>query len=151
MLSKTPASSSSGTHLSRQAFVFTVSSSRPDRLKNSSMQRVITILFWLSVGLALAGASIASLPLPGDPGDKFKHVLAFGVLASLAALAYPRIRVLTLWVLLSAFAGLLELLQFAPFLHRSPDWIDFAIGVLASGMALAVMALWRRSAELAPL
>ncbi|MHA6334508.1 hypothetical protein ACXYL9_12590 [Qipengyuania sp. CAU 1752] len=115
------------------------------------MQRVITILFWLSVGLALFGATAASISLPGNPGDKFNHALAFAVLASLAALAYPRTQVITLWLYLSAFAGLLELLQFAPFLHRSPEWMDLGVGMLASGIALAVMALWRRTVALAPL
>jgi hypothetical protein len=53
--------------------------------------RLFQILFWGALALAFVMASLPHPPaIPCDPGDKVLHVLAFRVLAGLAAFAHLR-------------------------------------------------------------
>jgi hypothetical protein len=82
--------------------------------------------------------------IPGDPSDKIQHILAFTVLAALAAAAYRRTPLLHIAVLLSAFGALIELLQLIPPLHRDGNFIDWVADSAAAALVLGAVAAVRR-------
>ena len=109
------------------------------------MQRLALYLFWSAALFALAMASLKHpFDIPGDPDDKLQHIIAFVVLAGLAAFAYPRTRLLTLLAGLSLFGVMIELIQMIPDLNRDADWRDWAADTLAAGFTLFVIFLFRQ-------
>ncbi len=92
-------------------------------------------LFWAT----LVFTFVMAVKPPGDgfqlfPWDKAEHFTAFYVLMAMAAAAYPTRSLWLLGVLLSAFGGLIELVQALPFVHRDCDvwdWVADSAGVLA--------------------
>ena len=114
------------------------------------MQRFLVFLFWSAAAFALIMASVQHpIALPGDPGDKFQHIMAFSVLALLGALAYPGTRLLVILLGLSAFGALIELIQMIPFLNRTADTNDLAADILAAAAVLSVVFVVRRIRRLA--
>jgi hypothetical protein len=96
--------------------------------------------FWAAALFALVMALLPHPPQIGQASDKVQHILAFAVLAGLAALAWPR-RLLLVGLGLFAFGGLIELLQMIPSLHRdaqAADWIADA-GATITVLALAAV------------
>jgi hypothetical protein len=83
------------------------------------------------------------------PWDKAEHFIAFYVLTCLAVLAFPQRRLLVLATLLSAFGGLIEIVQGLPMVHRDMDFWDWVADTIAIGSALAPMLLvrWRRQSR----
>jgi glucose-6-phosphate-specific signal transduction histidine kinase len=83
------------------------------------------------------------------PWDKAEHFIAFYVLTFLAAAAFPRLHLLVIAVLLSAFGALIEIVQGLPIVHRDKDFWDWVADTLAIGAALAPMLLvwWRQQAR----
>lgn len=109
------------------------------------MARLIRPAFWGAMLFALVMASLPQPPqLPGSPSDKIQHVLAFAVLAGLAAGAYREASLLRLWAGLSAFGALIEIVQAIPVLHRDSDIVDWVADTLAAGLVLLAIALFRR-------
>jgi hypothetical protein len=109
------------------------------------LHRVVRLLFWAAAAFALLMASLPqAVALPGDPNDKLLHILAFAVLALLAAFAYPRTRLLTILAGLSLFGAMIELVQLIPALNREADWIDWAADTLATAAVLGCVFLLRR-------
>jgi VanZ family protein len=103
------------------------------------VERFFQLLFWSALLLAFVMASLPQPPvLPGDPGDKELHMLAFLVLATLAAFAFPRISILWLFVGLAAFGGAIELFQAIPALGREASWLDWMADLIAAGAALII-------------
>jgi len=101
--------------------------------------RLPTAAFWLAATFALVMASLPHPPrLTGDLSDKVQHILAFAVLALLAALAYPRAPKWLLAAGLSLFGAAIEAVQAIPALHRDSDWLDWLADTAA---VLAVLAL----------
>lgn len=76
--------------------------------------------------------------IPGEPTDKVLHVIAFAVLAALAAFAYPRGSLLRMLAGLSAFGALIELLQAIPGLNRSAEPLDWVADTIAAAAVLAL-------------
>lgn len=106
---------------------------------------IIRALFWVAAAFALVMASLPKPPqLPGDPGDKVQHIIAFAVLAVLARAGWLNVSGWRLLAGLSAFGALIELVQAIPALHRHADWIDWAADTLAAAAVLAVAALVRK-------
>ncbi len=91
---------------------------------------------------------MATLPqeatLPGYPNAMLLHIIAFTVLALLVAIAYPRTRLMTLLVGLSAFGALIEVVQMIPALGRTASWIDWAADTIAAAAVLGCVYLYRR-------
>lgn len=115
------------------------------------MTRLLRLAFWAAAAFAFVMAVLPQPPrMPGDPPDKILHILAFAVLAALAAPAYARTR--TVWLLagLSAFGALIEIVQTVPRLHRDGDPVDWAADTASAGVVLLAVALvraWRGSAR----
>jgi hypothetical protein len=107
-------------------------------------------MFWAAALFALVMALLPHPPQIVNASDKVQHMLAFGVLAGLAALAWPQ-RLLAIGLGLAAFGGVIELLQMIPGLHRdgqAADWMaDVAAATAVLLLAAALRAgLGRRSA-----
>lgn len=115
------------------------------------IERLFQLLFWSALVFAFVMASLPQPPaLPGDPGDKLLHVLAFLVLAGLAAFAYPRVPLIVIFVGLAVFGGAVELVQAVPQLGREPSWLDWLADVGAAAavlLAVAAIRIARRSAR----
>lgn len=111
------------------------------------LHRLARLLFWSAAAFALVMACLPqAAALPGNPNDKLLHILAFAVLALLAAFAYPRIRLLTILAGLSSFGAMIELVQLIPALNREADWTDWAADTLAAAAVLGCVFLLRRLA-----
>lgn len=99
------------------------------------------LAFWL----CLAGAvTLALLPHPPhfeEFGDKAQHMFAFGTLAFLGALAFPRFPKLHLAERLSFLGALVEVLQAIPALHRDCDIRDWIADTIAICAVLILMHL----------
>ena len=110
------------------------------------MPRLFRLLFWSALLFAFVMAVLPHPPrLPGEPGDKIQHILAFTVLSALAPLAYPRARLLAIAAALSAFGVLIELIQAIPALNRDSSALDWLADSAAIAIVLGLAALWRRS------
>ena len=109
------------------------------------LQRLLVIAFWSAALFALVMASLPKpVRLPGDPGDKVQHIIAFLTLAALAALAYPRASLLRIGLGLSAFGALIEIIQMIPALNRDAEWADWLADSIAAALVLAIVHLVRR-------
>lgn len=81
----------------------------------------------------------------GTASDKLNHIMAFVVLAILAALAFPHVRLPILFALLLVFNAFIELSQAALNVGRQPDVVDWAVGAAATVPVLIGIALFRMS------
>ena len=116
----------------------TPSTDRPSKLP-------LRLLFW---GAALFALVMALLPhppeVPGEPSDKVQHMVAFATLGLLGSLAYPLLRRRLLFVGLSLFGALIELLQAIPALHRDSDPLDWIADTVACAAAIFIARWWLR-------
>jgi Na+/H+-dicarboxylate symporter len=108
-------------------------------------RRWLAAAFW---GAALFAFVMAMLPqppyVPGQPTDKVLHMIAFAVLAALGAAAYPRVRLLTLLLALSAFGVAIEVFQLIPGLNRTSEFADWVADTVAAAAVLGAVHLWRQ-------
>jgi VanZ family protein len=115
------------------------------------MRPLFVLLFWSAVVFALVMASLPKPPpIPLEPSDKVLHIVAFVVLAALGVLAYPAMRLLTVFLGLCLFGGLIELVQSVPGLNRDASLADWLADILAAAAVLLPVALfrhWRRRQE----
>lgn len=102
--------------------------------------------FALSLVVALA---VALYPMTGESpgnGDKVEHFAAFYALTLLGAAAYPaRGSLKWLALLLSAYGGMIEILQPLPLFGRDRDvfdWVADNIGIAVALLPIGV-AYWR--------
>ncbi len=104
------------------------------------------VALFLAVAVAVTMALLPQPPhLPIDRfGDKFAHMLAFATMALLAALAYPRIRLVRLGERLSFLGALVEVMQSIPSLHRDCDIRDWVADTIAIVAVLLIVATIRR-------
>jgi VanZ family protein len=110
-----------------------------------NVRRLLPPLFWAGL---LFGFVVAILPkpiaLPGNPGDKVQHILAFLVLTALACLAYPRAGLIKILIGMSAYGALIEFAQMIPVLNRHAELLDWLADTAAAGFVLLLVALLRR-------
>jgi VanZ family protein len=108
--------------------------------------RIARIVFWIAA-LVTAAAAFAPPQEAVDllPWDKAGHFLAFYGLTVLAVLAFPGRHLLGVAVALSAFGGLIEVVQSLPLIHRDAEWLDWVADSAAIAAVLIPMALvsWR--------
>lgn len=103
---------------------------------------VLRIAFWLAALFAFVMA-IVPQPVELPVSDKWQHMAAFFVIATLGRAAYPRLRRRTLLAAMIAFGGLIELVQMIPALHRDSEWGDWLADIVAVAAALACFQLVR--------
>jgi hypothetical protein len=105
----------------------------------------LRVLFFM---LCTFAVFMAMTPRPPhlDLNDKVQHMMAFGTLAIVARLGFPRARDLTILERLSFGGALIEVFQAIPELHRDCDWHDWVADTLAITIALLIMRLlpWRK-------
>jgi VanZ family protein len=112
---------------------------------NMSRDRLFLLAFCLAAVFAFTMAELPKPPpIPGHPQDKIQHIVAFVVLTVLAIPAFPRARPIHILLSLSAFGGLIEIVQLIPALHRDSDWLDWLADTAAILGALGVTLLLRR-------
>ncbi|WBH16852.1 VanZ family protein [Sphingomonas radiodurans] len=95
----------------------------------------------------LTAVTMALLPHPPKvpiDGDKYQHMLAFGVLTILSVMAYPKAELLQIGERLSFLGAMIELVQSIPALHRDCDIMDWVADTVVIVGVLAVVALTRR-------
>lgn len=101
---------------------------------------VVRAVFWVSVVLAFVMAVVPHPPqMPGAPNDKVQHIAAFLMLGALAFFAFPRAKLRTLLIGLSAFGALIEFVQMIPALHRDGDIMDWIADTAAAAVILTVL------------
>lgn len=106
------------------------------------LRRFLPALFWTALLFAFVMATLPKPPsLPGSPSDKVQHILAFTVLAALAAAAFPRARLVPIGAGLCLFGALIELVQAIPALHRDAELADWLADIAAVGVVLLLA--WR--------
>ncbi|HLL58943.1 MAG TPA: hypothetical protein VK391_03525 [Allosphingosinicella sp.] len=112
-----------------------------------TLRRLLPYVFWAAALFALVMATLPKPPqLPGEPSDKIQHILAFTVLAALAAAAYPRTSLLKIGLGLSAFGALIEIVQMIPILHRDAELVDWLADTVAAAVVLLLAGILRRRA-----
>lgn len=108
------------------------------------LRSLSSVLFWLATVAAFVLASLPEAPqLPGNPSDKTLHALAFLTLAILAAFAFPRKRLVVLFLWLGMFGGAIELVQSMPQIGREASWLDWLTDLGAAGLVLLVFGMLR--------
>jgi VanZ family protein len=73
-------------------------------------------------------------------------MVAFATLGFLGAWAYARASLMRLFVGLSLFGALIEIVQAIPLLQRDSDVKDWIADTIACGVALLLVRLWRSRA-----
>ena len=84
--------------------------------------------------------------LPGEPGDKIQHMIAFFTLGALAAAGWRNRKIVVLFAGLAAFGAAIEIFQAIPALHRDAEILDWLADMLAAAAALGLTRLvirWR--------
>jgi len=112
--------------------------------------RVIQLIFWVAVVFTFVSAVMPAKHAPHlVPWDKANHFIAFFVLTVLAAAAFPRRHLLLIAITLSAFGGLIEIVQGLKIVARDRDFWDWVADSVAIAAALApiLLASWRRKFE----
>ena len=112
----------------------------------SSRRRLLLLrsIFWIAIVISFLGAINPQPPqLPGAPNDKVQHIAAFLMLGALAFFAFPRPKLPTLLIGLSAFGALIEFVQMVPALHRDGDVMDWIADTAAAAVILTVLHLLR--------
>lgn len=103
------------------------------------------LLFWAAAAFTFAMAVMPHPPrLPGEPSDKIQHIIAFLTLALLGGAAFGRRAWISLFVGLSMFGALIEVVQTIPALHRDGDILDWLADTGAVAMVLVLARLFRR-------
>ncbi|HEX8553755.1 MAG TPA: hypothetical protein VF695_03520 [Sphingomonas sp.] len=110
-------------------------------------QRVTAFRFLLALALTFA-VTMAILPDPPHLpttgwGDKINHMLAFALLALLAANAYPAEPLWRIGERLSFLGALIEVIQSIPGLHRDCDILDWIADTFAVSVLLLLVAAVR--------
>jgi VanZ family protein len=104
------------------------------------LRRLFVLAFWAALVFALVMALLPKPPtIPGDPGDKVQHIIAFATLTALARLAYPQVRATTLILGLALFGALIEVGQMTPGLGRDGSIDDWLADIAAVGAVLLVV------------
>lgn len=96
--------------------------------------------------LALANTSPGLIQL-GFPNDKVNHALAFAAVTPLAVWAFPRARLVFVFLALAAFNASIEFTQAVLGQGRQPDLADWLVGLAVSATILLFIRLLRLSSN----
>jgi VanZ family protein len=117
---------------------------------NRAISGILLRLLQLGFAAALIFTFVAAVMPPHKapklfPWDKAEHFTAFFTLMLIAVAAFPRRNLVLIAVLLSAFGGLIEIVQGMPIVGRDCDvwdWVADTIAILAV-IAPVVAMQWR--------
>jgi membrane protease YdiL (CAAX protease family) len=107
------------------------------------MQHVWRILLIAATIFAVMMALLPHPPGVAEVGDKYQHMLAFGTLTILYALAFPTTPLLRIGERLSFLGALVEVFQSIPALHRDCDVMDWIADTFIIVVVLIVIRLGR--------
>lgn len=107
------------------------------------MQYVWRFLLLAATCFAVTMALLPHPPGVVEVGDKYQHMLAFGTLTILYALAFPITPLPRIGERLSFLGALVEVFQSIPALHRDCDVMDWVADTFIIVAVLAVIALAR--------
>lgn len=114
----------------------------------SPLRRRWRLLLALATLTAVVMALMPHPPAVPINGDKYQHMLAFGVLTVLSVMAYPKAELLRVGERLSFLGAMIELVQSIPALHRDCDIMDWVAdtAVVIGVLAIVMLARRRRAA-----
>lgn len=100
-------------------------------------------MFFAAAAFALVMALLPKPPqLPGEPGDKVQHMIAFFTLGAMSAAGWRERPVLFLLAMLALFGASIEVFQMIPALHRDAEFFDWIADVAAALGGIAVVRLF---------
>ena len=79
--------------------------------------------------------------IPGEPGDKIQHMMAFFTLGAIASAGWRDRTAVRLFSWLAAFGAAIELIQSIPVLHRDAELLDWLADMAAAAVALGLVRL----------
>ncbi len=101
---------------------------------------LIRALFWAALACTL---TMAWLPKPPEGldeiGDKYQHVLAFGILTILACAGYPQAGLIWIGERLGFVGAFIEMVQSLPVLHRQCDIMDWIVEAIVIVVVLVIV------------
>lgn len=103
--------------------------------------RLCTVVFAAAILFLSLQPSTGQASIPH--ADKVQHVLAYGVLAVLTGLGWPRLRRVWLIVLPALFGVGVEVLQGAMAMGRTPSVLDAVANTLGAAIGSALIGRWR--------
>jgi VanZ family protein len=77
--------------------------------------------------------------LPGEPGDKVQHMIAFFTMGAIAAAGWRDRKLLVLFAWLAGFGAAIEIFQMIPPLHRDAELLDWIADMAAALAALSLV------------
>ncbi len=96
--------------------------------------------FFVSAAFAFVMALLPKPPdLPGGPGDKIQHMMAFATLGALAAAGWREQRLALLFAWLAGFGAAIEVFQAIPALRRDAELLDWIADMAAAIAALSLV------------
>jgi VanZ family protein len=99
--------------------------------------------FFAAAAFALVMALLPKPPhIPGEPGDKIQHMIAFATLGAIAAAGWRDRAILIPFAALAAFGASIEILQMIPSLHRDAEFLDWIADVAAAIGGIAIVRLF---------
>ncbi len=111
-------------------------------LESARTQLWLRRVFFASAAFAFVMAVHPKPPeLPGAPGDKIQHMIAFFTLGALAAAGWREQRLAALFLPLAAFGAAIELVQMVPALHRYAEWADWLADMAAAAAGIGLTRL----------
>ena len=98
--------------------------------------------FLVAAAFALVMALLPKPPtLPGEPGDKVQHILAFLTLGALASAGWRNQPAWVVFAAMAALGGFIEIVQAVPALHRDAQWSDWLADMAAALVAIGTVRL----------
>ena len=116
-------------------------------LETARAQLWLRRAFFVCAAFAFVMALLPKPPeIPGEPGDKVQHMMAFATLGALAAAGWRERRLMALFAWLAGFGAAIEVFQMIPALHRDAELLDWIADMAAAAVALTIArwALTRR-------
>lgn len=109
-------------------------------LESARAQLWLRRAFFVCAVFAFVMALLPKPPeIPGEPGDKIQHMLAFATLGALAAAGWRDRTIVRLFAWLAGFGASIELFQAIPALHRDAELLDWIADMAAAAAALALV------------
>lgn len=106
----------------------------------ASYRSAIRVSFVCALIFSLTMAFVPHPPsIPGNPGDKFQHMVAFGTLTILAVAGWSHASLLRIGERLSFVGALIEVVQSIPTLHRDCDIKDWLADTLVIVVILIIV------------